>query len=151
MTTEAAKKLSYHLWYLKNKKKLSEKRKKAYRTDEAVREKAKDQQRRYRAANPRLGRQPEQFKEINGIPTQVVRIGGLCGAIGKCVETVRKWEQLGHIPAHTIPQKHRYYTLAQVALVRELSQLIDEVRYNRALRAYALGKKVAEIKAKWEK
>jgi len=143
---------SFKSWYSKNKGALSKKRKARYAQDKEYRDAIINHQREYREANPppsRAGR--ARFKEIGGKEVEVVRIGKVAASIGRSDQTIRDWELGGIIPEPSIIGSHRYYTLKQVALLKELADLIDFMRAtNRKELGAVIKVKSAEIFINWE-
>lgn len=140
---------SFVTWYAANKGALNAKRKAAYHADPEIREKAKEQQRNYMAANPRKSKAGDPlFKDVNGVQRQVMRVGEAAVHVGRTEQVLRLWERKGLIPKPTVKSTHRYYTMRQITLMQELSQLIDKVRH-RPERESVLNAKRQEIANLW--
>lgn len=141
----------FQKWYKKNSEKLNDKRKKRYATDTSYRQAAIDRQAEYRSRNPPKSRAGEsRFKKVGGTAVEAFRIGKAAEIIGRSVQSIRKWEQLGIIPSPVVPSSHRYYTAYQVMLMKELADIIDLARHERGgLLQAAIETKSAEIKSKW--
>lgn len=138
-------------WYSKNKEALNAKRRERYKKDEALRAKTREQQAKYRANNPRKSTAGAPlYREVNGTLIRVFRIGEAARLVGRKEQVLRKWERDGLTPKPTLEGKQRYYTEVQVVLLRELAQLIDQVRYTNAVtREIALTSKTEELNSKW--
>lgn len=148
-TVEEKKGEAYKRWYRKNAAAFNLARKAKYHNDPEVRATAIERQRAQREKNKDRPRNPDQLREVGGKQVKVVRIGELCAMVDRFEKTIRNWEARGYIPKPTVPGTHRYYTMNQVSLIREFSDLVNEVGRDKELRDYALGKKVAEITLKW--
>lgn len=142
-------------YYLKNKERLSEKKKARYRNDPSYREGVMARQAQRRRAMPRRSEASEQVLErvVDGMLRRVFRIGDVAKKIGKSVQTIRGWEKAKIIP-HPLTSSdatHRYYTEEQVAMLGELADIVDKLRYCRGttLRADTINKKAMEIAEKW--
>lgn len=143
---------SFKDWYQENKETISSRRKKLYREDPEHREAVKLRQAEYRKTHPPLSRAGRsKFKIINGIKVEVFRIGETSQRVGRDEQTIRGWEDRGLIPAPTAPGVHRNYTEKQIALMKELADLIDNSRYDKEGLQVAIAAKSIEIKSNWGK
>lgn len=144
MTTETKQK-AFSSWYERNKESLKEKRAKKYREDPEYRQAALDRAAKQRAAAPRQPADRDQrFRVIDGIQVEVFRIGQVAEMIGRDEQTIRLWESRAVIPKPSAPGRHRYYTAAQVGLLRELCELLGDHRYD----AVAIREALAEMSKK---
>ena len=140
-------------YYGKNKGAISEKRKAIYASRVEVRERARAAAREYRKNNPKPARSGEPiYKEINGGMVRVYRIGRACMMSGISMQTLRKWENMGRVPAPFAIEgaTHRYYTDNQINLLTELAQVCAEVRYNSLVRKQAIQLKSNEVHKSWK-
>lgn len=138
-------------WYEKNKVVFNEARKARYRKDKNLRESILQRQREYRAKHPRVSDGTSiNTKEVNGRQQEVKRIGGVAKEIGRIDQVIRLWEVRGIIPKPTVKGVHRYYTLNQISLLKELVSVMDEVRYKPSIRQKAISKKSNEVFERWE-
>lgn len=141
---------SFSKWYETNKDGFNVRRKQKYHSDPEYREKVIQRQREARKKNPRPSTASDKhYRTINGDQVEVFRIGHVVEAISRSEKTIRTWESEGLIPAPSIEGKHRYYTQEQVSLLKEFSELMEQVRYDKALREFAIQKKSGEIHEKW--
>lgn len=141
----------FHRWYEANKEGFNARRRMRYRSDPEYRDKLVERQREARAKHPR----PSQAKDysirvVGGSKKKVFRIGYVVEAIGRSEMTIRNWERKGIIPKPSVVSQHRYYTKRQVKLLKELSELLTQVRYNPKLRDFAIHQKSNEIYGMWE-
>lgn len=141
---------SFGVWYDRNKSTLSNKRKVRYRTDPEYRNKILKRQEKYREDNARPKRAKGSFVMINGHRIEVFRISKMCSVIGKDEQTVRNWERSEVIPKHSIKGAHRRYTMHQIMLVKTMSDLLTECRYQKVLRVKTMANQKALIKQQWE-
>lgn len=147
----APEKTKYQRWYEANKEELSKRRKALYQNDPEHRAEVKKRQREYRKNHPPESRAgASRFKEINGIQVEVFRIGDACKMIGREEQTIRGWEEKGVIPRPSVEGVHRNYTKNQIVLMRELAQLIDQLRYDKDALQDAITSKSQEIHQLWE-
>lgn len=141
---------SFRKWYDKNGEGYNVRRKQRYHSDPEYREKVIARQREARKNNPRPSTASDKhYRVVAGAQVEVFRIGYVVEAISRSEKTIRTWEAEGLIPPPTIEGKHRYYTQGQVLLLKEFSELMDQVRYDKALREFAIHKKSHEVHAKW--
>lgn len=160
MVTEARKQ-SFNAWYEKNKEAYNESRRKKYKEDPAIREKYLTRQKSYRSKNPYASK--VSVREVDGADVEVFRIGMVAKYVGRSVDVIRQWEKLGIIPTPSVVgEAHRQYTKNQIALLKELAELIDvfndysEVKGrkakkdNREALKLAVVKKSSEIHLNWE-
>lgn len=145
-----ATKNAFKKWYEKDKDKLSEKRKQRYQTDPEYRAKCLARAAQRRAEFPKPPRAGEaRFKEIDGKPREVFRIGEVSQMIGIGLQTIRSWEASGTIPGPSIESAQRLYTGTQIALMRELAALSHQHRYDRENRASVIAEMSAQVWQKW--
>ena len=140
-------------YYGKNKDAISVRRKAIYATRVDVREKAKAAAAEYRKLNPKPARSGTPiYKEVEGVLTQVYRIGRACLMAGISMQTLRKWESIGRVPPPLTIEgaTHRYYTEHQIILLKELAQTCSEVRYNALIRKKEVQLKSNEIHKSWK-
>lgn len=131
--SKESKQKSFSSWYERNKDDLKKKRAEKYRTDSAYRQAALDRAAKQRASAPRQASERDQrFRLIGGVKVEVFRIGQVAKEISKDEQTIRLWESRGIIPKPSAPGSHRYYTAKQVGLLRELSALLGDHRYDAA-------------------
>lgn len=116
----------FQRWYKEKGEKLNKDRKSKYHSDPEYRQSVLDRQARYRQNNPPASRARQKITRIvEGAEVEVVRMGDLVKMIGRSENIIRNWEKRGIIPKPSIESKHRYYTLRQVALLKELADIID--------------------------
>lgn len=149
MTAVTKAQQAYRKWYAANSAKLNKLRKEKYAADPEKRKKIIAHQIEYRKNKPRPLTDGHHFRMIGKKKVEVFRIGATAKMIGREEQAIRKWESIGRIPPPTIKGTHRYYTAGQVVLLRELAELMDQVRYSPNLREFAIVKKSEEIKALW--
>lgn len=148
--TEASKN-TFKKWYEKNKGKLSEKRMARYKEDAAYREKNVARTAKRRENFPEPSRAGEsRVKEVNGKPVEAFRISEVGAMIGIGIQTIRGWEASGIIPTPSVKSVHRFYSTMQITLMKELADLCNQHRYDRANRASVIASKSAEVWAKWD-
>jgi len=122
----------YKFWYEANKERLSKKRKEKYHSDAALRAKAIERQRRYRAEHVRPSTKGSaQYRHIDGELVRVYRIASAADRIGCSPEFIRKYEQRGIIPPPIVDSAQRYYTAEQIKLLRTFYQLMMELKYEK--------------------
>lgn len=148
MATEKSR-TAYQKWYQTNKASFNEKRKKKYHSDPEVREKAISNAKKYRQENPRQNGEEQHYREVGGKVVEVFRITETANRIGRSVESIRSWEKKGWIPTPSIDSTHRYYTIKQIQLLKDFAEFIDQVRYDREVRALAIKKKSSELYSLW--
>lgn len=142
---------SFQKWYEANKEGFNVRRKLKYQTDPDYRNKVIDRQRKARKENPRPSQASDQhFRTVAGKQVEVFRIGHVVAQISRSEKTIRTWEAEKLIPQPSIAGKHRYYTQHQVTLLREFSELMEQVRYDKALREFAILKKSQELHSNWK-
>jgi len=140
----------YQKWYQTHKEEFAARRKLRYKNDPVYRESIRERQARSRIANPRQAARGEpSLRNVGGAMVEVFRIGALSSMIGRAQQTIRKWEEQGVIPTPSIRAGHRYYTKNQVMLLKELVELVDELRYDRRALAAAFEVKSKEIHKTW--
>lgn len=143
-------KKTFKTWYANNREKLSALRKEKYRLNPEIREKAKKGARIRRQEVPRVSTAGQPLiKTVNGVTQQVVRIGQASEAVGRKEQVLRIWERKKWVPKPAGESVHRYYTMHQITLLREFAQLIDQVRYQPAIRSMVISTKSAEVWARW--
>lgn len=143
----------YQKWYEANREQLSERRKKRYKQDPTVREKAVKRQRKYRKEHDRPSTKGQaKFREVNGNKVQVYRIRETASYVGCSIEFIRKYEALGVIPEPVVGSAQRYYTMAQIKLMKDFYLLMAELKYTKdpALKQAALDKHAVEMRTHWE-
>lgn len=141
---------SWSRWYEKNAASHNEKRKAKYHSDPEYRQKVLESRKEARRNAPKP-EVIEHFKVIKGKKVQVVRVGEASEHINRDPQVIRIWEREGKIPRPTVPGAHRYYTMGQLALLKEFADLMTEVRYSRLEREAAVKAKSAELFAQWKK
>lgn len=146
MTTKTA----FQRWYALHKDTFNSKRRKAYKTNSLLREKSLTRQKNYRKNHPGYRVARVATRLVCGVHTRVFRIGVVAQMIGRGEQVIRIWERKGIIPKPTIAGVHRYYTLKQVELLKELADAINAVRYKRVLMKSTILEKSAEIYSQWE-
>lgn len=146
----ATKQSAYQKWYEANKDEFNRRRRARYKKDPAVQAAAIKQAAKYRKENPRQPSEPKHYRTVNGNSVEVFRIGAASEMVGRSEQMIRIWERDGKIPRPTVKSKHRYYTMSQVKLMREFSELMDQIRYDQTIRNLGIEKKSAEIHALWE-
>lgn len=142
----------YQKWYESNRERLSKKRKERYRNDADLRAKAVQRQQKYREKNDRPSTKGQaKFREVNGIKTQVFRISETAEMVGCSIEFIRKYEAEGVIPLPSVKSTQRYYSGAQVKLMKAFYALMHELKYSKdaELKAAALAKHKAEMQENW--
>ena len=138
-------------WYEAHKVGFNAARKAKYHSDPEYRESVLSRQRKSRKSKPREAPPSEKaYREINGVQVEVFRMGYVSQTINKSEKTIRAWESSGLIPEPTIQGKHRYYTREQVKLLQHFSAVMDQVRYDRALREITIQSASANIHNEWE-
>lgn len=141
---------SFNKWYAEHGTAYNTARKNRYHTDPEYRERVLERQRRQRQSRPVAQEEHRpQFRTVGGVEVEVFRIGQVVAQVGRSEKTIRNWEASGWIPKPTVEGSHRYYTGNQVALIGELSALLNEVRYARALRDSMIQQKSLEIAKRW--
>jgi hypothetical protein len=110
-------------WYSMNREAYNALRRERYAADEEARAKA-----RQRAADYRMrGDIPitrELTRVLNGVEVNVFSTGQVAKLLGRSPQMLRNWEKAGLIPASVFPDKHRFYTKAQVDLLIDLASAI---------------------------
>ncbi len=150
---EEQKKTPFKKWYEKNAAKLAEARKRRYQNDPEYRDAILKRQQSYRRNHPGASRAGESRlkKTASGQLVETFRIGEVAQMIGRSDQTIRDWEDAKLIPTPTIQSAHRYYTKQQVALMRELAQVIDIARSEgREVLGEAVAQKSREIHQNWQ-
>jgi len=111
----------FQRWYNKNKHALNAKRQHKYRTDPAYRERvlASQQER-----NKTRAQQRQYKKTPFGQVVRAYSIREASQIINRRVQTLTQWEKKGVIPPPIFGTAHRFYTLHQVMLLRELVSLV---------------------------
>lgn len=95
---------------------------------------------------------PSCMKPMNGEMVKAYRITDAGKMAGRSVQTIRNWEAQLTIPKPTIEKTHRYYTLNQISLLKELADLIDLLRYEgHEVLGAATANKSEEIHNLWNK
>ena len=139
----------FQRWYNKNKHALNAKRQHKYHTDPAYRAKILEHQRAQRAAK---AAQRQYKKTPFGQVTRAYSIGEASQIINRRVQTLTQWEKKGVIPPPIFGTAHRFYTLHQVMLLRELVSLVTNASpqriSNREIEA-EIAKQRAKIFAHW--
>lgn len=141
----------FQKWYSNNKGKFNASRKSRYHSDPEYREQAIARAREYRATRRREAPETHEPKIImhNGHEVRVFRIGAVASMIGASTGFIRKMEAMGVIPIPTVESAHRFYTEAQVSLLRDLVQELFKHPINSAARAQALEEQRAIINHNW--
>lgn len=140
---------AYKKWYASNKEEFNRKRAEKYANSEALREAARRKQKLYRDTKPREVPTGQTFKTIKGKQVEVFRIGKVGEMIGRDEQTIRSWERKGYIPKPIVKSTHRFYTMNQVALLREFGDRSASIRWDRTVRSVDIPAKIADIKARW--
>lgn len=141
-------------WYAANKEAFNLKRRKAYANSKDKRDKAVKYQKNYRATRATKSSNDsgrKHFREVNGANVEVHRIAAAAELAGCSVEFIRKYEKAGVIPAPVVGSKQRYYTPSQVALIKDLFDLMVQLKYNKdaSLKALALQQQTQTISTSW--
>lgn len=121
----------YSDWYQANKKRISEKRKAAYKSQPGYKEKVLGQsaqhRERQRSANPRVKiprhQVPKKYKTGDGGEVVLYSIGFFSMFISRSVQSINEWEKSGILPKTPYIQgsrKFRFYTQAMMDAVREM-------------------------------
>lgn len=149
MTTEPKNK-AFASWYERNKEALKKKRAEKYRNDPEYRKAALERAAQQRAKTPRQPSERDQrFRLIGGVKVEVFRIGQVAKEISKDEQTIRLWESKGIIPRPTASGSHRYYTATQVGLMQQLSDLLEDQRYDAPGLKDAVAAMTQKIKENW--
>lgn len=127
----------FQVWYQKNRKKLSKRRRERYNSDPGYREQVLEHTRVYRTkvrkkAKPRPGL---------SVTEAAVRIG-------RTAQTIREWEKRKLIPKTRDERGYRRYSIQQVGLLRVLGKALDDHRYHRVTSGKVAAVR-ASIKANW--
>lgn len=146
---EMAEGTGFKKWYDANKAEFNRKRKERYAADPERREQAITRQREYRRNNPTRSR-ATSTRMVNGKAREVFRIGAVAEHIGRTEQVLRLWESKNLIPKPTVKSAHRYYTAMQVALLKGLAEVMDEVRYKPSIREEAISKQSSVVHSLWE-
>lgn len=149
---EASEDGYFKSWYAANKDDLNRRRREKYARDKDRRDKAVEYQRAYRKDKVRASSSGQQhFREVAGKKVEVHRISATAELVGCSVEFIRKYEKQGVIPASVVPSKQRYYLPHQVALIKDLFDLMVQLKYSKdeGLKALALQNQTQVILSKW--
>lgn len=120
----------FRKWYAENKQRLSAARKERYRTDPELRARILARTAEWRKSKAQCPRDVGQKKQpMNGTLVEAYRITEAGKMIGRSDQTIRDWEEKKVIPKPTVERSHRYYTLNQIRLMRDLAEMIDSLRY----------------------
>lgn len=141
---------AFALWYEANKEAFNARRRQKYKDNAEAREITLKRQREYKARNPRAVSDGRQFRLVSGNSVEVFRIGTVSEHIGRSICMIRIWERHGKIPKPSISGRHRVYTATQVKLLKEFSELMDQIRYDPSIRNRGIEAKSAEIHSLWE-
>lgn len=117
---------SVRRWYREHRDDYNEERRRRYKADPEVREKARARAQEYRE-QIRAGKSIERtlYRNINGARTEVYTTGQVAEYIGCSSQMLRNWEtKRKWIPPSTFPDKHRLYTMEQVELIADLYDVI---------------------------
>lgn len=139
-------------WYKEHRIEFNAARRQKYRTDEELRRRILEQQQEARKLIPKKPRKPpatQSVKNVGGKLVEVYRISKVAEMINRDAQSIRIWEREGKIPKPTIPGGHRYYTEGQVALLKQYSDLMTELRLQPTVRAVEIPKLLSAIKAQW--
>lgn len=148
---EASKpKRTFKDWYSANKEQLLAKRRARYSSNPEARALAQQAAKEQRGNNPRTSTAGQPLhKLINGEQVEVYRIGKVAEMVGRTEQVIRNWEKKKWIPEPRVDATHRYYTKNQVKILREFALLIDQVRYQPAIRTMTINNKSIEVWSSW--
>ena len=141
---------AYLKWYKANRIALNRSRRTLYSQDADKRASIIERQRQYRKDNPAPPPGRKTLPDQQGRVVEVYRMGEMADLIKRDEQIIRIWEKRGYIPEPTIPSAHRYYTLKQVLLLTEFSDLMRELRYDAAARDRLQPEKSLQIASHWE-
>jgi hypothetical protein len=138
----ATAKTKFQIWYERNQKKLSRKRRKRYRTDKAYRKKQLKSTKLWRE------RTREQRRK-NRPPKTRFTVGEAAAKIGCYPRTIQNLERSGLLPVMTDGVKHRSYTVAQIELMGKLIDFRQKAHYKTKGYAATVRRLAAMIQRKW--
>ena len=134
----------FQRWYNKHKHALNAKRQHKYRTDPAYRAKILEHQRSRRTAK---AAQRQYKKTPFGQVVRAYSIKEASQIINRRVQTLTQWEKKGLIPPPIFGTAHRFYTLHQVMLLRELVSLVTNASPQR-ISNWEIQAEIAQQRAK---
>jgi len=136
-TDRTASPSRFQLWYQKNRKKLSKRRRERYKADPGYREQVLEHTRVYRTKARKKAKPRPGFS----VTEAAVRIG-------RTAQTIREWEKRKLIPKTRDDRGYRRYTSQQVGLLRVLGKTLDDHRYHRVTSDKVAAVR-ASVKANW--
>lgn len=148
---KSREKSAFKAWYEKNKDSLSEQRRRRYQADPEFREAVLARAAQWRRDNPEKVSRVGQagLKDINGRKLECFRMSEACRRIGCSDQSIRDWEASGLIPEPTVQSAHRYYTAAQIELLRDFFEFMTAVRYDKLNRTRLVAEKSSELRNRW--
>lgn len=130
-------KTPFQRWYNRNKEEFNRKRTARYHNDPL-----------YRASVLGHIKTSRIKKEAERVTPNSLTIVEASIEIGRTPQTIRKWEQDGHIPSVVDKGLHRRYTPNQVELMKELAKTFTDFKQRKAT-VYDIETVVAKVKESW--
>lgn len=110
-------------WYAKKKTTFNAQRRQRYWTDDAVRQKAIEAARDYRARMAENRPPPTRLYKAQEV--EVYTVTQMGEHVGRSADTLRKWEAKGLLPKPLFPEQSRLYTENQMTLVDQFVRQLD--------------------------
>ena len=145
ITPQARQRKTYRKWYESSGSDYNEKRKKRYANDPEYRARIKAQAKETRERRKERGGVQETSVMRDGV--EVYRVSAAAELLERSPDALRSWVRKGWVPEST-GQVHRFYTKAQIKLMRRLVEVITKYRYAKNYED-RLQKVVEHIHANW--